>query len=146
MSLLERLNRKNKKYFAQQEAGQPSKQTHGSTGFSTSADEAREDAYQAVKAEIHAHIIDEMPDELQRVINNANADPKELRRLVEGMCADAIKENPFAIPLGDRERLVEELISEILGLGPIEPLLKDPSVTEVMVNGPDSIYIERKGS
>ena len=41
--------------------------------------------------------------------------------------------------------MVEELISEILGLGPIEPLLKDPSVTEVMVNGPDSIYIERKG-
>lgn len=145
MALLERLNRKNKKYFAQQAAGQTSKQTHGSTGFSTSADEAREDAYQAVKAEIHAHIIDEMPDELQRVINNANADPKELRRLVEGMCADAIKENPFAIPLGDRERLVEELISEILGLGPIEPLLKDSSVTEVMVNGPDSIYIERKG-
>ena len=145
MSLLERLNRKNKKYFAQQAAGQTSKQTHGSTGFSTSADEAREDAYQSVKAEIHAHIIDEMPDELQRVINNANADPKELRRLVEGMCADAIKENPFAIPLGDRERLVEELISEILGLGPIEPLLKDSSVTEVMVNGPDSIYIERKG-
>ena len=61
------------------------------------------------------------------------------------MCADAIKENPFAIPLGDRERLIEELISEILGLGPIEPLLKDSSITEVMVNGPDSIYIERKG-
>lgn len=145
MSLLERLNRKNKKYIAQQAAGQISKQAHGFSGFSTSVDEAREAAYQTVKAEIHAHIIDEMPDELQRVINNANADPKELRRLVEGMCADAIKENPFAIPLGDRERLIEELISEILGLGPIEPLLKDSSVTEVMVNGPDSIYIERKG-
>ena len=145
MSLLERLNRKNKKYIAQQAAGRISKQAHGFSGFSTSVDEAREAAYQTVKAEIHAHIIDEMPDELQRVINNANADPKELRRLVEGMCADAIKENPFAIPLGDRERLIEELISEILGLGPIEPLLKDSSVTEVMVNGPDSIYIERKG-
>lgn len=145
MSLLERLNRKNKKYIAQQSAGQISRQAHGFSGFSTSVDEAREAAYQTVKAEIHAHIIDEMPDELQRVINNANADPKELRRLVEGMCADAIKENPFAIPLGDRERLIEELISEILGLGPIEPLLKDSSVTEVMVNGPDSIYIERKG-
>ena len=90
------------------------------------------------------HIIDEMPDDLQRVINQSSSDQKELRRIVEGICADAIKDNPFAIPLGDRERLVEELISEILGLGPIEPLLKDSSVTEVMVNGPDSIYIERK--
>lgn len=145
MYLLERLNRKNKKYIAMQQAGQYSKNTHGATGFATSADEAREASYQAIKAEIHTHIIDEMPDDLQRVINQSSGDTKELRRLVEGMCADAIKANPFAIPLGDRERLVEELISEILGLGPIEPLLKDSSVTEVMVNGPDSIYIERKG-
>ena len=144
MSLLERLNRKNKKYIAMQQAGQHSKNTHGATGFATSADEAREASYQAIKSEIHTHIIDEMPDDLQRVISQSSADQKELRRLVEGMCADAIKDNPFAIPLGDRERLVEELISEILGLGPIEPLLKDSSVTEVMVNGPDSIYIERK--
>ena len=128
-----------------QQAGQHSKNTHGATGFATSADEVREESYQAIKKEIHTHIIDEMPDDLQRVISQSSADQKELRRLVEGMCADAIKDNPFAIPLGDRERLVEELISEILGLGPIEPLLKDPSVTEVMVNGPDSIYIERKG-
>ena len=145
MSLLERLNRKNKKYIAMQQAGQHSKNIHGATGFATSADEVREESYQAIKKEIHTHIIDEMPDDLQRVISQSSADQKELRRLVEGMCADAIKDNPFAIPLGDRERLVEELISEILGLGPIEPLLKDPSVTEVMVNGPDSIYIERKG-
>ena len=144
MSLLERLNRKNKKYIAMQQAGQHSKNTHGATGFATSADEVREESYQAIKKEIHTHIIDEMPDDLQRVISQSSADQKELRRLVEGMCADAIKDNPFAIPLDDRERLVEELISEILGLGPIEPLLKDSSVTEVMVNGPDSIYIERK--
>lgn len=145
MSLLERLNRKNKKYIAMQQAGQHSKNTHGATGFATSADEVREESYQAIKKEIHTHIIDEMPDDLQRVISQSSADQKELRRLVEGMCADAIKDNPFAIPLDDRERLVEELISEILGLGPIEPLLKDSSVTEVMVNAPDSIYIERKG-
>ena len=145
MSLLERLNRKNKKYIAMQQAGQRSKNTHGATGFATSVDEAREASYQAIKSEIHTHIIDEMPDDLQRVINQSSSDQKELRRIVEGICADAIKDNPFAIPLGDRERLVEELISEILGLGPIEPLLKDSSVTEVMVNGPDSIYIERKG-
>ena len=87
MSLLERLNRKNKKYIAQQQAGQAAKQTHGSTGFSTSADEAREASYQAVKADIHAHIVDEMPDELQRLINSTNADQRELRRVVENMCA-----------------------------------------------------------
>lgn len=144
MSLLERLNRKNKKYLALQQEGRAIK-TAAATSFQTSADEAREASYQAVKAQIHAQIIEEMPDDLQRAINTNGGEQKELRRLVESMCADAIKDNPFAIPLGDRERLVDELLSEILGLGPIEPLLQDPTITEVMVNGPFSIYIERAG-
>ena len=73
MSLLERLNRKNKKYIAMQQAGQRSKNTHGATGFATSVDEAREASYQAIKSEIHTHIIDEMPDDLQRVINQSSS-------------------------------------------------------------------------
>lgn len=146
MSLLERLNRKNKKFVTSSSAGEPgAKQTHGTTGFAVTADEAREASYQAIKSDIHAKIIDEMPDDLQRAINTSTSDQKEVRRLVENLCAEEVKNNPFAIPLGDRERLVEELISEIMGLGPIEPFLKDTSVTEIMVNGPDSIYVERSG-
>ena len=82
---------------------------------------------------------------MQRAINTSASDQKEVRRLVENLCAEEVKNNPFAIPLGDRERLVEELISEIMGLGPIEPFLKDTSVTEIMVNGPEAIFIERSG-
>ena len=148
MSLLERLNRKNKHFaggFASGSEAQAPKQTHGTTGFSVTADEAREASYQSIKSDIHAKIIDDMPEELQRAINQSTGDQKEVRRLVENICAEEVRNNPFAIPLGDRERLVEELISEIMGLGPIEPFLKDSSVSEVMVNGPDSIYIERSG-
>ncbi len=47
--------------------------------------------------------------------------------------------------LSVREQLVDEILDEALGLGPLEPLLRDPSVTEIMVNGPDQVYIERKG-
>lgn len=149
MSLLERLNQKNKKFVVVAANGEPAaktlKQTHGTTGFAITADEAREASYQAIKADIHAKIIDEMPDDLQRAINTSAGDQKEVRRLVENLCAEEVKNNPFAIPLGDRERLVEELISEIMGLGPIEPFLKDTSVTEIMVNGPEAIFIERSG-
>lgn len=147
MSLLERLNRKNKKFATSSPVAEgTARQTHGTTGFAVTADEAREASYQAIKSDIHAKIIDEMPDDLQRAINTSTAtDQKEVRRLVENLCAEEVKNNPFAIPLGDRERLVEELISEIMGLGPIEPFLKDSSVTEIMVNGPDSIYVERSG-
>ena len=86
-----------------------------------------------------------MPEALQRAINQSTGDQKEVRRMVENICAEEVRNNPFAVPLGDRERLVDELISEIMGLGPIEPFLQDSSVSEVMVNGPDSIYIERSG-
>lgn len=147
MSLTERLNRKNKKFVAVSSAAgaAPAKQKQGTTGFSVTADEAREKEYQAIKSDIHAKIIDEMPEALQRAINQSTGDQKEVRRMVENICAEEVRNNPFAVPLGDRERLVDELISEIMGLGPIEPFLQDSSVSEVMVNGPDSIYIERSG-
>ena len=147
MSLTERLNRKNKKFVAAHGAAgaAPAKQMQGTTGFSVTADEAREKEYQAIKSDIHAKIIDEMPEALQRAINQSTGDQKEVRRMVENICAEEVRNNPFAVPLGDRERLVDELISEIMGLGPIEPFLQDSSVSEVMVNGPDSIYIERSG-
>lgn len=147
MSLTERLNRKNKKFVAAPSAAgaAPVKQKQGTTGFSVTADEAREKEYQTIKSDIHAKIIDEMPEALQRAINQSTGDQKEVRRMVENICAEEVRNNPFAVPLGDRERLVDELISEIMGLGPIEPFLQDSSVSEVMVNGPDSIYIERSG-
>ena len=147
MSLTERLNRKNKKFVAAPSAAgaATAKQKQGTTGFSVTADEAREKEYQAIKSDIHAKIIDEMPEALQRAINQSTGDQKEVRRMVENICAEEVRNNPFAVPLGDRERLVDELISEIMGLGPIEPFLQDSSVSEVMVNGPDSIYIERSG-
>lgn len=147
MSLTERLNRKNKKFVATHSAAGavPAKQKQGTTGFSVTADEAREKEYQTIKSDIHAKIIDEMPEALQRAINQSTGDQKEVRRMVENICAEEVRNNPFAVPLGDRERLVDELISEIMGLGPIEPFLQDSSVSEVMVNGPDSIYIERSG-
>lgn len=147
MSLTERLNRKNKKFVAAPSAADEAtaKQKQGTTGFSVTADEAREKEYQTIKSDIHAKIIDEMPEALQRAINQSTGDQKEVRRMVENICAEEVRNNPFAVPLGDRERLVDELISEIMGLGPIEPFLQDSSVSEVMVNGPDSIYIERSG-
>lgn len=56
--------------------------------------------------------------------------------------ADALGINP---PRIERQRLVQEVMDEIMGLGPIESLLQDPSVNEIMVNGPHQVYVERKG-
>ncbi|NNM97073.1 MAG: CpaF family protein [Candidatus Dormibacteraeota bacterium] len=51
----------------------------------------------------------------------------------------------ISITRNDRQRLVEQLINDVLGLGPLEGLLKNPEITEIMINGPDKIYVERHG-
>ena len=53
--------------------------------------------------------------------------------------------NGFAVTRDERERLVDELANDVTGFGPLEPLLSDETITEVMVNGPNHIYIERGG-
>jgi pilus assembly protein CpaF len=69
----------------------------------------------------------------------------DTRTKVEGIVDRVIQANNFAVNRDERMRLVEEMIHEITGFGPLEPLLNDPTITEVMVNGPDHIYIERSG-
>ena len=73
------------------------------------------------------------------------ADEAMLRRRVEEMIEDKLKVDRLPLTRQMRNRLVAEINDEILGLGPIEPLLRDPTVTEVMVNRPDQVYCERFG-
>lgn len=65
----------------------------------------------------------------------------QLRELVEGL----IDEDSIPVNEAERGQLVNELQNEILGLGPIEPLLADPTISEIMVNGYQSVYVERRG-
>jgi len=71
--------------------------------------------------------------------------PVDTRTKIEGIVDRVIEQNSFAVTRDERMRLVQEMIDEITGFGPLEPLLNDPTITEVMVNGPDHIYIERSG-
>ena len=56
-----------------------------------------------------------------------------------------IAKGAYAVTREEHARLVEEMVHDVTGFGPLEPLLSDPTITEVMVNGPDHIYIERRG-
>jgi len=64
---------------------------------------------------------------------------------VEAIVDQIISVSGFAVAREERVHLVEGVIAEIMGFGPIEPLLHDPTITEVMVNGPRHVYVERKG-
>jgi pilus assembly protein CpaF len=87
-----------------------------------------------------------LQDEVQAVFTTLlDSKAEDLRTKVEAIVDRVINANGFAVTRAERERLVEELIGEVGGLGPLEPLLADETVTEIMVNGPNHLYIERSG-
>lgn len=82
----------------------------------------------------------------------ASLDPKlsptahgEIRLRVEEQTEKLLAEEGIVISRSDRQRLIETLLAEIIGYGPIEPLLRDDTVDEIMVNGPGLVYVERRG-
>lgn len=103
------------------------------------------DQYRALKLEIHHRIVTEMNVEKQRLLTHGGQDRNTVEQVISSYCNRVIDENPFVVPRGDRQAIINDVIDEILGLGPIEPLLKDDTITEVMVNGPKNVFVEQKG-
>jgi len=103
------------------------------------------DQYQELKLEIHHRIVTDMNVEQQQLLTRGNSDRGEVEGVISGYCNRVIDENPFVVPRGDRHAIISDVIDEILGLGPIEPLLKDDTITEVMINGPKKIFVEQHG-
>ncbi|MDW8070237.1 MAG: CpaF family protein [Anaerolineae bacterium] len=70
---------------------------------------------------------------------------EEVRRTIETMYDQYLMQEGLVLSRAERQRLFEQIVAEILGYGPIEPLLRDDTITEIMVNGPNKIFIERNG-
>jgi pilus assembly protein CpaF len=71
--------------------------------------------------------------------------PEEVTSKLEGMALEIIQEDEAFQGNVDRRLVINELVNDITGFGPINPLLADPDVSEIMVNGPNQVYAERKG-
>ncbi|TAN38333.1 MAG: CpaF family protein [Verrucomicrobia bacterium] len=98
---------------------------------------------QAIKRQIHAELIKRL--DLKRMTANRVED-QELRNSAQRMIQEIVKEVREKMPGGlDAQRLAKDIADEALALGPLEDLLADPEVTEIMVNGCDNIFIECKG-
>ncbi len=94
--------------------------------------------YAQVKARVTQALLDEF--------SNIDEVPREklLAKIAE-LAAAALEELGISIARQDRQRMVEQLTSDVLGLGPLETLLKDPEISEIMINGPTQVYVERRG-
>jgi pilus assembly protein CpaF len=69
----------------------------------------------------------------------------EVRQRIKALFDLVVEHENIVLTRIERERLFEDVTADIIGFGPIEPLLQDPTVSEVMVNGPNQIYIEQNG-
>ena len=97
-------------------------------------------SFDELKQLIHGRLVDKL--DLSKVSELAGDTlRKEIRVVVERLCDT---ENPLLNRV-EKERLIDEVLDETLGLGPLELLLKDPTISDILINGPHKIFVERKG-
>lgn len=105
----------------------------------------RTDPYQSLKTRIHRKIVDEMSADENKVLTEKNVDAAALEQVVARIANAVMDEGNVPVPRNDRMKIITEVVEEVLGYGPIDPLLKDDSISEVMVNSANQVYVERKG-
>jgi pilus assembly protein CpaF len=93
---------------------------------------------------VKVRLLDQVVGASKSLLSSAGT-PVDLRRKVEELVDQAITANNYVVRREERQGLIEDVVAEISGFGPIEPLLRDETITEVMVNGPNQVYIERRG-
>src|SRR5438128_2519108 len=96
--------------------------------------------YDELKRQIHSKLVERLDFTRVRDLSS-DAMRRDIRRVIEHLCDT---ENPLLNRI-EREKLIEEVLDETLGFGPLEILLKDPTISDILVNGPHKIYVERRG-
>ena len=132
MSLREQLLMQNDLAVAEAPAANPA----------TSALDAKaaKQAYQQLKMNIHQTIIERVElDKLQRLT------PEQVKRELAQLVERIVDEDKVPMNEFERRRLVQDVQDEMLGLGPLEPLLNDPTVSDILVNTSQHVYVERRG-
>ncbi|RFU44617.1 CpaF family protein [Paraburkholderia sp. DHOC27] len=101
---------------------------------------ATRQAYQQLKMNIHQTIIERVElDKLQRLT------PEQVKRELAQLVERIVDEDKLPMNEAERKRLVQDVQDEMLGLGPLEPLLNDPTVSDILVNTSQHVYVERRG-
>jgi pilus assembly protein CpaF len=101
---------------------------------------SNEDRFLNTKRQLHQQLITGMDLAAIGTMNE-----EELRLEVRRAAEELIRHGSDLLNLNERERLISEVIDETFGLGPLEPLMRDASISDILVNGPKIVYVERKG-
>jgi len=98
------------------------------------------DHLERLKAELHERLVGSLNLSIVRTVEPELL-REELRRGAEELCSL----HGGLLSQADRERLVDDLVYETIGLGPLEPLMADPTISDILINGPHTVYVERRG-
>ncbi|MDD1022245.1 CpaF family protein [Pseudomonas sp. TNT2022 ID1048] len=98
--------------------------------------------HEGLKLVLHRYIIDAIEDSGKNLLESSR---QNLSQFVTDKVAEYIARMHLAISRYEMERLAEEIVDELTGFGPLEVLLRDPAVTEILVNGPHRVFVERDG-
>ena len=117
-----------------------SRTSFGSTAFLPGSVEAEEDRLLRIKTDLHSKLISEID---LSAIGSLSEDElrNEVRRGAEQLC----RQSNDLLSLSEREKLIGEVLDETFGIGPLEVLMRDPTISDILVNGPKCVYIERRG-
>src|SRR4029450_9875787 len=102
---------------------------------------SRPDPLAELRQKVHRALVEALGPRLY----DSEMSSEQLHDKVRDMLQRALEEEETPLTRQERTRLVSEIADDVLGFGPIEPMLRDPTVTEIMGNGPDVIYVEREG-
>ncbi|MBN3767573.1 CpaF family protein [Burkholderia sp. Ac-20365] len=118
----------------------PSDATHAAASGNSAESIAARRAYQLLKMNVHEKIIDRVElDKLQRLT------PEQIRRELAQLVERIVDEDKIPMNELERRRLAQDVHDEMFGLGPLEPLLADPTVSDILVNTSQHVYVERRG-
>ncbi|WP_375057915.1 CpaF family protein [Zobellella sp. DQSA1] len=95
---------------------------------------------EAHKRRLHTKLMDMLDLPMLQTVSRSQASEQ-----IERLCLQLMQESPVPLSLASRQKIIRQILDEVLGLGPLEPLLADNTIADIMVNGSQSIYVERRG-
>jgi len=135
MSLADRLAQAKRSRDADAVSSQPSLDLH------TASARRSADPHVDLKRTVHASLLESLGPQLY----DAKFTQADLEQKVRHTLHEVLAQEETPLSVADRTRIAQEIADDILGYGPLEPFLRDPEITEIMVNGADSLYVERAG-
>jgi pilus assembly protein CpaF len=106
------------------------------------AGDTKSSQYQEIKSRVHTDLLNRLNLERLTTVRREDAEP-EIRELIVSMLELESKTTPLS--LFEREQLITDILHELFGLGPLEELLRDPAISDILVNRAHQVYIERNG-